>query len=108
MTGKDSADGVLKTISVAGSTTAWNIANLVLDGCGLTHATANLQGFGNLGNGAGPQYASFSGPVLNKHPANAGVAKTQSLCLPNKDANQINKLGRQTNSYTNKRAKVDK
>ena len=60
MTAKDSADGVLGDIAAAGSTAAWNIANFVMDGCGLNHAGANLQGFGNLGDGAGPLYASSS------------------------------------------------
>ena len=37
---------------------AWNIANFVLDGCGLTHAAADLHGVGNVGDEAGPLYAS--------------------------------------------------
>ena len=49
MTVKDSAERVLGDIAAAGATAAWNIANVVLDGCGLTHAGADLQGFGNLG-----------------------------------------------------------
>ena len=59
---KDSADGVLGNIAAAGANAAWNIANFVLDGCGLTHAGANLQGVGNVGDGAGPLYASTTGP----------------------------------------------
>ena len=54
MTAKDSADGVLGDIAAAGATAAWNIANFVLDGCRLSHAEADLQGFWNLGDGAGP------------------------------------------------------
>ena len=57
MTAKDSADEVLKDIAAAGATAAWNIANFVLNECGFTHAGANLQGFGNLGDGAGPFFA---------------------------------------------------
>ena len=33
---------------------AWNIANFVMDGCVLTHAGANLQRFGNVGDRANP------------------------------------------------------
>ena len=75
-------------------------------GCGLTHAGADLQGFGNLGDGAGSLYASNSGPVSNGRPANDGVATTRRL--PEEDADQINKEGRQTDPRTNKRAKVAK
>ena len=106
MTAKDSADGVLGDIAAAGANAAWNIANFMLDGCGLTHAGADLQGFGILGDGAGPLYASSSGPVTNGRPANAGIATTQSRRLPKTDADQINKEGRNTDSRTNKRAKV--
>ena len=108
MTAKDSADGVLRDIAAAGATAAWNIANFVLDGCRLSHAEADLQGFGNLGDGAGPLYASSSGPVSNGRFANTGVATTQSSCLPKEDADQINKEGRNTDCRTNKRAKVAK
>ena len=72
MTAKDSADGVLWDIAAAGATAAWNIANFVLDGCRLSYAGADFQGFGNLGDGAGPLSALFSGPVLNERFANAG------------------------------------
>ena len=82
MTAKDSADGVLGDIAAAGATAAWNIANVVLDGCGLTRAGADLQGFGNLGDRAGPLYASSSGPVSNGRFANARIATTQSRRLP--------------------------
>ena len=54
MAAKDLADGVLGNIAAAGDTAAWNIANLAIDGCGLTHAGADLQGFGYLGHGARP------------------------------------------------------
>ena len=53
VTAKDSAAGVLGDIAAAGATAAWNIANFVLDKCKLTHAKADLQGFGNLGDGVG-------------------------------------------------------
>ena len=108
MTAKDSADGVLGDIAAAGATAASNIANVVLNGCGLTHAGADMQGFGNLGDRAKPLYSSSSGPVSNRRFANAGVATTQSRRLPKKDADQINKEGRNTDSRTNKRAKVAK
>ena len=108
MTAKDSADGVLGEIAAAVATAAWNIANVVLDGCGLTHAGTDLQGFGNLGHRAWPLYASSSGPVSNGRFANAEVATTQSRRLPKEDADQINKDGRNTDSLTNKRAKVAK
>ena len=108
MTANDSADGVLGEIAAAGANAAWNIANFVLDGCRLSHAETDLQGFGNLEDGAGPQNASSSGPVSNGRFANAGVATTQSRHLPKEDADQINKEGRNTDSRTNKRAKVAK
>ena len=57
MTAKDSAHRVLRNITAAGVTTAWKIINYVLDGCGLTHAWANLQEVGNLGDEAGLMYA---------------------------------------------------
>ena len=78
-----------------------------MDRCRLTHAGANLQGFGNLGDGARPLYASSSGSVSSRRPPNAGVATTQSRRLPKEDADQINNDGRQT-AKTNKRAKVAK
>ena len=53
-------------------------------------------------------YASNSGPVSNGRPANVGVATTQSRRLPQEDADQINKEGRQTDPRTNQRAKVAK
>ena len=108
MTAIDSADGVLGDIAAAGATAAWNIANVVLDGWGLTHAWADLQGCRNLGDKAGPLYASSSGPVSNGRFANAGVATSQSRRLPKEDADQINKENRNTDSPTNKRAKVAK
>ena len=108
MTAKNSSDGVLGDIAAASATAPWNIANVVLDGCGLTHAEADLQGIENLGDRAGPLYASSSGPVSNKRFANAGVVTTQSRRLPKEDADQINKEGRNTNSRTNKRANVAK
>ena len=109
MTAKDSADEVLGDISAAGATAACNIANFVLDGCGLTHAGADLQGFVNLGDGAWPLYASSSGgPGSNGRLTNAGVATMQSRRLPKEDADQINKENRKTDSRTNKRAKVAK
>ena len=97
---------MLGDIAAAGATAAWNIANFVLDGCRLSHAGADLQGFGNLGDGAGPLYASSSGPVSNKRFANARVATMQSSRLPKKAADQINKEGRNTDSRTNTRATV--
>ena len=84
------------------------ISPTLIDGCRLTHAGANLEGYGNLGDGSGPLYASFSGPVSSRRPPNAGVATTQSRRLPKEDADQINKYGRQTDPRTNKRAKVAK
>ena len=60
------------------------------DGCGLTHAGADLQGFGNMRDGAEPLYASTSGPVSSGRPANAEVQNTQPRRLPKEDADQIN------------------
>ena len=108
MTAINSTDGVFGDIGAAGATAAWNIANYVMEGFSLTHAGANLHGFGNLGNGAKPLYASSSGMVSTRRPLNAGVMTTQSRRLPKEDANQINKDGRQTDPRMNKRAKVAK
>ena len=108
MTANDSADGVFGDIAAAGATSAWNIANFVMDGCGLTHAGANLQRSGNLGDGTGPLYASSSDSVSSRRAANSGVATTQRRRLPKEDADQINKEIRQTDPRTNKRAKVAK
>ena len=108
MTAKYIEDGVLGDISAAGATAAWNIANIVLDGCGLTHAGADLQGFGNLGDGAGPLYALNSGLVSNKRFANARVANTQNRRLSKENANQVKEGDCQTDPRTNKRAKVAK
>ena len=106
MTTRDFEDGVLGDIAAAGATAAWNIANFVLDGCGLTHAGADLQGFGNFGDGSGTLYASNSGPVSNGRPTNAGVASTQSRRLPKEYADQVEEGDRQTDPRTNKRATV--
>ena len=108
MTAKDSVYGVLGYIAAAGATAAWNKANFVLDGCKLTHAWANLQGFGNFGDGAGILYASNSGPIFNRRLTNVGVACTQSRCLPKENANQFKESDCQTHNRTNKRAKVFK
>ena len=99
---------MLGDIAAAGANAAWNIANFVLDGCGLTHAGANLQGVGNVEDGAGPLYASTTGPGSSGRFGNAGVATTQSRRMPKEDAEQINDEGRQTDSRTNKRSKVAK
>ena len=108
MTAKDSANGLLGNNTADGATAAWKIANVVLDGRGPTHAGADLQGFGNLGDEAGPLYASSSGPVSNGRPANAEVATTQSRRLHQEEEDQIKEGDRQTDPWTNKRAKVAK
>ena len=108
MTAKDSADKVLGGIAAAGATAAWNIANFVLDGCGLTHAGADLQEFGNFWDGAGPMYASNSGQVYNGRLTNTGVASTQCRRLPKENADQDKEGDRQTDPRTNKRAKIAK
>ena len=104
MTAKYLSDGVFGDIAGDGATEAWNIANYVMDGCRLSHAGADLQGFGNFGEEAGPLNASSFGPVSSRCPANAGVATTQSRRLPKEDVDKINKDGRQTDPRTNKRA----
>ena len=92
----------------ASANATWNIVNFVMDKCGLILAWANLQGFGNLGDGAGPLYASFSGLIKSRRPSNAGVATSHSRRLPKEDVYKINKEGRQTDSRTNKSTKVAK
>ena len=108
MTAKDLPDRVLVDIDEAGATAAWNIANFVFDGCGLSHVGADLQTFGNLGDGAGHMDASSFCPVSSGRPSNAGIATTQSRRLPKANADQINKEGRQTDPQTNKHAKIAK
>ena len=80
----------------------------MLDGCGLTQAGANLQGVGNVEDGAEPLYASTTGPGLSGLCANAGVATTQSRRMPNEDPDQINDEVCQIDSWTNKRSKIAK
>ena len=108
MTATDSVDGVLGDIAAATATAAWNFANFVLDGCELNHAEADLRWFGFFGDGAGPLYASNSGPVSNGRLTNAGVANTQSRRLHKENANQVKEGDCQTDRPTNKRAKVAK
>lgn len=63
----------------------------MLNRCGLTHARVNLQEFKNLYDSARFLYASNFGPDYNRHPTYANVAITQSCCLSNENACQINK-----------------
>ena len=107
MTAKDLEKVVLRDLTAAGANAAWKIANVVLGGCGLTHAVANLQIFGNLGDKAKPLYVSNFGPVSNRRFANAKVATMQSCGWPKENADQI-KESRQTDPQKNKRAKVAK
>ena len=95
-------------IAAAGATSAWNIANFVMDGFELTHAKANLQRSGNLGDGTEPLNASSSDPVSSRRSANAGDATTQRRRLPKEYADPINKVGCQTDPRTNKHGKVAK
>ena len=99
---------MLGDIAAADANAAWNIANFVLDGCGLTYAGENLQGVGNVEDGAGPLYAFTTGPGISGRFANAGVAITQRRRMPKEDADQINDEGRQTDPRKNKRSKVAK
>ena len=108
MTAKNSEDKVLGESAVAGTIAAWNIANFVIDGCRLTYAKANLQGFGKYRRKSETPYASFSGPVSSRRPANAKVVSTQCRRLPKEDVDQINNEGSQTDLRPNKRAKVAK
>ena len=108
MTAKISANTELEHIAAAGATAAWNIANFVLDGCGSTHARADLLRFGNIGKEAWFLYASASNPVSSGRTANAGIATRQNQHLPKVDSDQINTKGPQTDPGTNKCAKVAK
>ena len=95
-----------RDIAASGASAAWNIANFVLDGCGLSHAGANLQGFGNIGDGARPLNAFTTNSGSSGRPANGGVATKHSRRMPKETADQINDEGRKTDPRTNKRAKV--
>ena len=77
MIGKNSADELLGDIAAVEANAVHNVENYLLDGCGLAQARANLQGFGNFGDGAGPDYASASGPVSRGRIAHAESATTQ-------------------------------
>ena len=99
---EQSADGVLGDLTSAGATAAWKIDNVVLGRFGLTHAEADLQGFGNLGDKAGTLYSLNSGLISNGRLANAGVATTQSCTLPNDNADLIKEGDCQTDPRTNK------
>ena len=99
---------MLGDIDAAGANAALNIANFVLDGCGLTHAGANLQGVEDVEDEAGPLYASITGLGSTERFAKAGVATTQTRRMPNEDSDHINDEGRQTDPWTNKRANVAK
>ena len=108
VTANDSVDGVLGDIIAAGAIAAWKIANYVMDGCGLSHAGANLQEFGNFGDNAGLLYGSNSGPVFNGRATNAGLATTQSWRLPKENGHQIKEGDRQYDFPTNTRVTVVK
>ena len=102
------ANRVLGDIAAAGASEVWNITNFVLDKCKLIYAGANLQGVGNVGAGAGLQYALTFGSSSNGRFADAGVETTQSFRMPEEDAYQINDEGRQTDPWTKKSTTVDK
>ena len=106
MNANDTADRVIGDLTAAGATAARKIANVVLGR--FTHAGDNLQEFGNLGDGAGPLYASNSGSISNGRLANAGVATTQSCCLHKENSHQIKEGDHQTDPRANKRATVAK
>ena len=107
VTAKDSADGVLGDIATAGATAAYNIANFLPDGCGLTRAGADLQGLENLGNGNGPIHVveRTSDSVSTGRPAYAGGASNQSRRLPKEDADQIKKRERPFLRSSNERTR---
>ena len=113
MTAKDSADGVHGDIAAAGATAAHNIANFLLDGCGLTRAGADLQGLGNLGSGDKPTHVveRTSDPVSTKpFKLSQSVFKESGRRLPKENANQLKKEEscHLADPRTKKRAKVAK
>ena len=103
MTANDSEDKVISKIAAAGKTSAWNIANFVIDGCKLTYCKLNLQIFANCGNKTGPLYESFFDSVSSISLANPGVASSQRRRLPKEGADKINKDSRQTDFRSKKR-----
>ena len=108
MTANDSADWVFGDIAAAGGTSAWNIADFVMDGCKLIYAGANLQRSGTLEDGTKPLFASSSEPASSRRFADAEVATTLRHRLPKEDADRFNKEGRQIDPRTNKRAGIAK
>ena len=107
MTGKYTADGLLKDIAAVGAKAVHNVANSLLDGSGLAHAGANLQKFKNLGDGAGPDYASASGPVSSGRTAHAVSATTQNRRRPKEERQSEGEEegDNQADPQTNKRSK---
>ena len=107
MTGKDLTDGLFGDIAAVGANAVHNVANYLLDKCGLSYAGANLQGFGDLGDGARPDYASTSGPVSSGQTAHAGSATTQKRRRPKEERLSGEEEGdSQADPWTNKRSKV--
>ena len=91
MTGINSADGHLGNIAAVGANAVHDVAHYILDGWKFANAGANLQGFGNFENGAGPDCAFASGPVYNGRTAHPESATTQRWRRPKKRSNQKGK-----------------
>ena len=111
MTANDSA--VLGDIAAAGATAAHNIANFLLEGCGLTRAGADLQGLGNLGSGDVPfNVVERTSDLVSTKPFKLfdSVFNGCGRRLPKENANQIKKeeSWHLADPRTNKRAKVAK
>ena len=62
---------MLGDLAAACATAAWNLANVELEKCGLTHAEAGLNKFVNFGHEAGILYDSNFDSVLIGRFANA-------------------------------------
>ena len=110
MTENYSSDKLLGDIASVGVNAVNNVAHYLLNGCVLAHAGVNLQGFGNLRDEAGTDYASASGPVLRKRTAHAGSAITQRGRRPKEERqSEEEKEGdSRVDPRRNKRVKVAK
>ena len=82
MTAKDSSDGLLGDIAAVVANAVNSFTTYLLDGCGLSHGGANLQGFGNYGDGAGYVSGSASTRATSECTTHAVSATTQNSRRP--------------------------
>ena len=104
---------MLENNAAAGATAVHSFENLLLDGCGITRAEADLQGLGNLGNEDGPIHIvkrNFDQVSAKPFKLSESVFNESCRRFPKEHANQINKEenSRLSEPLTKERAKVAK